>query len=137
AAACPLVAVVDVLGVQHAPGLVVALVEVRTMEDDTVRVLGDDRAEAERLEDLESHVLQEPFARYAFDYGTHQVPAVARVGVVGARLEEECVILEDGEALRDGRKALTTQELVAAIMTDAGDVPGDLACRDRPALLGK
>src|SRR5690606_16143471 len=135
APAGPLVAIVDVRRVQDPAGLAVALVERRAVRDDAVGVLRDDRAQPERIEDFPLHVRQERLPGRTLDHGADQVPAVARVGVAGAGLEEERVVLEDREAVENRLVAVAAEELVAAVMADAGEMARELARGDGPALL--
>ena len=105
------------------------------MRDQAVGVPRDRVPQVHRLEDLPSHHAKKRLAGGPLDDGTHQIPAVARILVFRARLEEQRVARKDLQSLLDAVVVGAVVKLVASVVPDAGDVAGDLPGRDLVALL--
>src|SRR5688572_31763702 len=139
AAARPLVTVVLVLHVQER-AVFTPPVKACSMRDDGVDVIRGSVAEIQRLKDLALHVGEELGLGCTLDDRAHEVPAIARVRIARAGLEEQRIILENGERFRHAGKMRRSAEhtlKVSSVVANAGCMARQLSCGDRPWLLGE
>ncbi len=99
-------------------------------------VVGSRVVHAQWREHLLPHEPEERLARGGFDGGAHQDPAVARVAIPGARLEQQRGLRKGLQSFDRPLTARRQQRpLVAAIVPESGHVPHHLPHGDGPRLL--
>jgi hypothetical protein len=93
---------------------------------------------AQRLEDAFPHHLQERLTSRRFHGGTDRDPAVVRLAVCGARLEQQRTIGEVGERVhRSLTRDREHRTFVAAVAADPGQMSHHVPQGDRPLLAGE
>ena len=133
----PLVTVVHVARVEHPTIGIGSLVEPCPERDQAIGKLSHRVSHAGGAEHAIGHEGEEWLAARSFDHRSDEIPPVGRVGVFGAGLEEQRIVLEDLEAVEHRRIVLLVLELAFLVVPDPREVTCQLPGGDGPALLGK